>query len=200
MDLKKIKKDLKIYEGIDFKFYNNGILYSDIGYGDKFVILYLNLEDKSLSTLRDFSSYQVFKEILKRFITISYPAGFRTRFILSLKQDIYTFKKYIDEVVGNEKVLDLFILDSVGVGNEKIMANNLSSNKIMKVREIIENFGLCTDLIIDKELILDNFNADSFIVKSFPNCFLKKLDNSFYNEKLRDRTVFMITTILKKLY
>lgn len=200
MNLKKIKKDLKIYEGVDFKFYDEGILYSDIGYGEKFVIVYLNLEDDSLSTLRDFSSYQVFKEILKRFITISYPTGFRTRFILSLNQDIYTFKKYIDKVVGNEKVLDLFILDSVGVGNEKIVVNYLNSSKIKKVKKIIENFGLSTDLIIDKELILDNFNTDSFIVKSFPNVFLKKLDNSFYSEKLRDRAVFMITTILKKLY
>ncbi len=198
MNLKDLKKDLKIYDSIDFKPFDNNLLYFDVGYGEKFLIIYLDL--KNLNTLRDFSSYQVFKEIFKRFIDISNPVGFRTRFMISLNQDILSLEKHIIELLGKKRILDIIILDSVGVGNEKIVANYLNDYKVKKIKRIIENFGLDIDLIIDKELLLDDIDIDCFIIKSFPNTFLKKLDKTFYDERLRDKSVFSITTILKKLY
>lgn len=198
MNLKDLKKDLKIYDSIDFKSFDNNALYFDVGYGEKFLIIYLNL--KNLNTLRDFASYQVFKEIFKRFIDISNPVGFRTRFMISLNQGIFSLEKHIIELLGKKRILDIIILDSVGVGNEKIVANYLNDYKVKKIKRIIENFGLDIDLIIDKEWMLDDIDIDCFIIKSFPNTFLKKLDKTFYNERLRDKSVFSITTILKKLY
>jgi hypothetical protein len=153
-----------------------------IGYGEKFFIYYLSIKD--LEKLSDFSAYIVFKEILDRYMKVGYPKGFRTRFFINFNNDFQCLRKNLKELKKDD-VLLLFLLNNAGVGNEKLAVNNINKNLIKRLEKLIENNGLDTSLILDKDFNFDFEGVNTLWLKPYPNEFYKILDKNFSLKNLK---------------
>jgi hypothetical protein len=176
---------------------NNSCIFFDIGYGDKFFIYYLNIED--LEKLSDFSSYTVFKEILDRYMKVGYPKGFRTRFFINFSNDLQCLKKNLENIKKDD-ILLLFLLNNAGVGNEKLAVNNINKNLIKRLEKLIENNGLDTSLILDKDFNFNFEGINTLWLKPYPNEFYKILEKKFFSEEFKNKAVFTINLISKKIF
>ena len=197
---KIIQKDLKKYPNLRLNVVsieNKSCIFFDVGYGDKFFIYYLSIKD--LERLSDFSTYTVFKEILDRYIKVGYPKGFRTRFFINFSDDIQCLRKNLEEI-KKDNILLLFLLNNAGVGNEKLAVNNLNKNLVKRLEKLIENNGLDTSLILDKDFTLDFEGINTIWLKPYPNKFYQSLDKKFFSQELKNKAIFIINLISKKIF
>lgn len=193
---KTIIKDLNSFPDIKLQIKNERSIFFDIGYGDKFFIYYMEIKD--LDKLSDFSTYTIFKEIVNKYIKIGYPKGFRTRFFINFDDNVQKLKKNIDDI-KKENVLLVFRLNNAGVGNEKFAVNNLRKNLVRKLEKLIENYGLYTSLIVDKEFDFNLEDVNTLWLKPYPNNFYQSLDKRFFSEELKNKAVFTINIVSKKI-
>jgi len=197
---KIIQKDLKKYSDLKLNVVgekDNSCIFFDIGYGDKFFIYYLSITD--LDKLSDFSTYIVFKEILDRYMKIGYPRGFRTRFFINFNNDFQCLRKNLKELKKDD-ILLLFLLNNAGVGNEKLAVNNINKNLIKRLEKLIENNGLDTSLILDKDFNFEFEGINTLWLKPYPNEFYNILDKKFFSEEFKNKAVFTINLISKKIF
>ncbi|MBX0312121.1 MAG: hypothetical protein JHC31_10160 [Sulfurihydrogenibium sp.] len=195
-----IQKDLKKYPNLKLNVFNennNSCIFFDIGYGDKFFIYYLSIED--LEKLSDFSTYTVFKEILDRYMKVGYPKGFRTRFFINFNNDFQCLIENLKKLKKDD-ILLLFLLNNAGVGNEKLAVNNINKSLIRRLERLIKNNGLDISLIIDKDFNLNFEDINTLWLKPYPNKFYKILDKNFFSEEFKNRAVFTINLISKKIF
>ncbi len=197
---KIIQKDLRKYPDLKLNVINeknNSCIFFDIGYGEKFFIYYLSIKD--LEKLSDFSTYTVFKEILDRYMKVGYPKGFRTRFFINFSNDLQCSKKNLENIKKDD-ILLLFLLNNAGVGNEKLAVNNINKNLIKRLEKLIENNGLDTSLILDKDFNFDFEDINTLWLKPYPNEFYQILDKKFFSEEFKNKAVFTINLISKKIF
>lgn len=177
-----------------------GLLYFDVGFGEKFVFFVLPVwRYFSLNALSGFMSVEVFFETVRRFVEVKPPKGYRARFIIfdSHERGYNVLKNHLN-FTGYERVLILINLKDLGLGNEKVVINGLSSKLIYRIVKTLRENGLITGIINLKEGALSEeikgVNLLEFV--SYPNNFKDRLTRQMYDIRRRDFGVTLTMLIL----
>lgn len=173
-------------------------LYFDIGYGEKFVIFFLPLEKEfDPNLLLDYAPIEVFFESVRRLKEVKPPVGYRVRFLVSPEEK--SFHSHIKKI-GIDRVLLVVNLRETGIGNEKIVVNNLSSKILYKIDKTLKNHGLRTGKLKIKEgKFLHLPDVDVIQFSSYPNNYKRVLPKGLFDPKRRDYIVLLIFLLTKSV-
>ncbi|NPA57772.1 MAG: hypothetical protein GXN94_00615 [Aquificae bacterium] len=178
----KIKKQTR--KGKNFFF--------DIGIGGRILLIHFPFDSRfsQPDSLSFHGSFQATLHLAQKLNRVKHPRGFRIRFLFS---DMY-LSRYAGlgehlKAVGKERVLFVFNMENVGVGNEKLVLKerrNLLGRKLFsRISFLLHRIGreVATDSLKDYSGI-DGLPVQVVWFNSQPNQFLYHLKKDFLNGKL----------------
>lgn len=206
MILDKIKKELKNrFNSLEI-FYGDPeekrSIFFDIGYGERVVLFFLPLDTNSKKELLIYRMpLEVLFESIRRFIEVKPPVGYRIRFFISY-DDKDKYHPLLDHVekFGKNKFLLVVNLEEAGLGNEKLIINNLPEEFLLKIDRVLkENLFVIKKSRLKEWALADYLQMKVVEFRSLPNKFKNSVNADFYDGKRRDFIVMIIFAILKRV-
>ncbi|MGC9120519.1 MAG: hypothetical protein ACP5G3_03570 [Sulfurihydrogenibium sp.] len=191
-----MKEVLEVFEKyVKFIQADKEVFYTDIGYGEKFVTISLSVFDQE--SLIFYSSLQALKEIIKRFLNIKTPKGFRTRVFIYRREK---FENFINayQSINLQNIIYNINLDYAGTGSNTIGIYKMEEEDIKKVIKSIEITDTSISLINIKEPLTPNLKSLVFL-KDENNLLIEKLDKNYYDSYLINKSVVFLTNFLNKV-
>ncbi|WP_297887709.1 hypothetical protein [Sulfurihydrogenibium sp.] len=171
------------------------VYYTDIGYGEKF--LTLSLPIYNLNSLVNYSSLQIMKELIRRFIDINSPKGFRTRFFVYHLENEKEFLEVYNNL-NKDNILYNIDLKYAGCGYNFISFYKFLEEDIKKFLKVVDTTGLDITVKNIKKTYNPDIKTLIFLIDE-DDLFIEKLDKSYFSPNFINKTLNLIVNFISRV-
>ncbi|WP_028949929.1 hypothetical protein [Sulfurihydrogenibium subterraneum] len=177
-----MKKVLDVFENIiNFKEVKKDIYYCDIGYGEKFTTISMPVSNPD--NLIEYSSLQLLKEIINRFLNIRMPKGFRIRVFIYSENARDYFLDFYNSSIDLNNILYNIDLKNAGSGYNYVGLYKFLHEDFKKVIKSSKSSGV--DVIIKnvKTKYKPDIKTILFLIDD-NYAFTDRMDKTFFTPHL----------------
>jgi hypothetical protein len=180
---------------VQFKRINKKIYFTDVGYGEKFITFSLPISN--IDSFIDYSSLQITKELIRRFLDVRMPKGFRTRFFI-FSEDIMNEFCDVYSSFNKSNILYNIDLKYSGSGYNIISFSKFSEEDIKKFLKTCETTGIDVTIKNSKKESSLDVKTLFFLIDE-NDFFTEKLDKSYYFPTLINKPINLIINFLSRV-